>query len=196
MRKSAAEERDYLREITPGRSYAQITEMFNAKFENRITIVQVKTFIKNNKLKTGRTGYFEKGNTPHNKGKKRWWAGGEAAWFKKGNTPHNHKPVGSTRVTKYGYTKIKTAEPNKWRMLHAVIWENANGSAPKGHVVIFADGDRQNITLNNLILVSRAQLAMINKFKLISASAELTKTGALTAELILKLCAKRKGAHV
>lgn len=37
---------------------------------------------------------------------------------------------------------------------HRFLWETANGPIPKGHKVIFADGDKTNITLDNLIMVS------------------------------------------
>ncbi|WP_083612210.1 HNH endonuclease [Paenibacillus sp. P32E] len=34
---------------------------------------------------------------------------------------------------------------------------------PKGHAIIFGDGDRQNFDPNNLILITRGQLAIMNK---------------------------------
>lgn len=187
MRRYTDEERTFLREIVPGHSFAVIAETFNAKFENPITVAQVKSFVGNNKLNTGRTGHFPKGNVPFNKGMKIYWTGGEATRFKKGQAPVNHRPVGSSRVNADGYTEIKVSEPNKWRSLHVVTWEESNGSVPKDCVIIFGDGNKQNTTLENLILVTRAELVMLNKFKLIGASAELTKTGVLVADLRMKL---------
>lgn len=79
-----------------------------------------------------------------------------ATRFQKGAKPHNHKPVGSTRIdNKDGYVSIKVAEPKEWQLLHRYIWEQANGPIPKGMNVQFIDGNRYNIQLNNLELVSK-----------------------------------------
>lgn len=67
---------------------------------------------------------------------------------------------------------------------------------PKGHVVIFADGNQQNVTIENLLLVSRRELAVMNKRGLIANSAELTKAGVMVADIYLKIGErkrKRKG---
>lgn len=192
MRRYSEEERRFLRENIPGRSYAEAAAAFNAKFPSApITPAQINSFCGNNKVSTGRDGRFRKGLTLYNKGMKGIHLS-PATEFKKGHSPHNHRPVGSTRVTVDGYTEIKIAEPKKWRMLHVIIYEKIHGPIPKGHVVIFGDGDRQNITPENLILVSRAQLVRLNQQKLIGASAELTKTGVLVADLIIKISEKKK----
>ena len=75
--------------------------------------------------------------------------------FKKGDIPSNKKPIGSERIIKDGYTEIKVAEPNKWESpKHRVIWEKVNGKISKGYALVFADGNKQNFGLDNLILVS------------------------------------------
>ena len=76
--------------------------------------------------------------------------------FKKGNKPANHKPVGSERVNIYGYVEVKVAEPNKWRQKHRILWEQTNGPIPPGYILRFRNGNRQDITLGNLYLISRA----------------------------------------
>lgn len=58
---------------------------------------------------------------------------------------------------------------------------------PKGHAVIFGDGNRRNFELDNLILVSRAQLAILNKHNLIQMDAELTRTGVVIADIYKKI---------
>jgi hypothetical protein len=158
-----------------------------------ITAAQVKTFCSNNKIGNGLNTQFKKGQIAHNKGKYVRYS--PASEFKKGQMPHNHKPVGSTRITVDGYTEMKIAEPRKWRMLHVCIWEQANGPVPKGHVIIFGDGNRQNIALENLLLITRAQLALLNKKKLIGATVELTKTGLLVADVLIKIGERKRGAR-
>ncbi|MCL2413548.1 MAG: HNH endonuclease, partial [Bacteroidales bacterium] len=140
-------------------------------------------------LLNGRDCRFKKGNIPPNKGKKRWWVGGEETQFKKGNIPTNYKPIGSERIGKkpknsnLGYTEIKVADPNKWKMKHVIVWEAVNGPVPKGHCVIFADRDKSNFDIDNLLLVSRAELARMNQKGYIFENAELTKTGHIMAKL-------------
>ena len=188
IRKYTDEEKQYLKSIIPGRSYAEILVLFNAKFDNQLTKTNLAGFIKNNGVSRGIPSYFQKGHIPHNKGKP-FLSGGRSAQtqFKKGGMPGNYRPIDSTRINVDGYTEIKVADPKKWRLLHRVIWEKEHGPVPKGHVVLFGDGDRTNISLENLLLVSRAELAMLCKFGLIGKSREITGVGIIAANLRLKL---------
>lgn len=43
------------------------------------------------------------------------------------------------------------------------IWEKANGPVPKGHVLILKDGDPLNLKLDNLELITRAELIARNR---------------------------------
>lgn len=138
-------------------------------------------------------GCFKKGNVPFNKGKK--WAdyvskkgqeNSRKTTFKKGNIPHNHRPVGSERITKDGYTEIKIKEPNKWQLKHRYIYEKKYGKIPDGMNLIFLDGNKQNIELSNLKLVSRAEDLIMNTNKLFTKDKELTNSGVLIAKVINK----------
>lgn len=103
---------------------------------------------------------FKKGYTPPNKGKKmpaEVYARCAPTMFKKGNRTHNYKPVGSERVNVDGYVEVKVADPGKWRLKHRVIWEEAHGPIPRGHNVQFRDGNSQNLSLDNLYLISRSE---------------------------------------
>ena len=98
-----------------------------------------------------------------------------------------YKPVGSERINIEGYTEVKVANPNKWRLKHRVIWEQHNGEIPKGCAIIFADGDKSNLDIDNLLLVSRQQLLVLNRNNLISEDKEITKTGINIANIMIKL---------
>lgn len=63
-------EKEFMAGCVPGRSYREIREAFAEEFGWGITTQQVKSYIGNHGLSTGRTGRFEKGRRPHNKGKK------------------------------------------------------------------------------------------------------------------------------
>ena len=187
------EEKKYLKVITPGKHYKEIQELMKNKFNLEFTMNQIKGAICRYKLNTGFTGRFQKGDIPFNKGKsQKDYMSAESiektkkTRFKKGQPPINWRPVGSERITKDGYTEIKIAEPNVWELKHKVLWEREHGSIPPKHVVIFADGNKENLDINNLMLISREKLLIMNTNELIKKDAELTKTGALIADVIIK----------
>ena len=188
------EEKEYLKEITPGRHYKEILELMNERFDRPFRMEQIKGAIARYKLHTGFTGRFEKGNIPFNKGKKGECPKGcEKTWFKKGQTPINHKPVGSERIDRDGYILIKVAEPSVWKLKHRVIWEKANGPIPKNYTVIFLDGDKSNTDINNLALVSRSELLIVNQKKLIKSDTELSKVGINIAKVQSKINKRKRG---
>lgn len=168
------EEKEYLEQIVKGHHYTEIVLMMNKKFKYSFTFNQVRAAIKNRKLKTGFDGRFKKGNVPKNKGTKGMSKANKTS-FKKGNIPHNHKPVGSERKTKDGYIMVKVAEPSKWRLKHVVNWEKVNGKLPKGHTLIFLDRNKENTSLDNLRLVSRSELLIINSNNMLKDCKELNE---------------------
>ena len=186
------EEKAYMREIAPGHSQEEIAELFNAKFQDAIDINQVGRFIRKFKLYTGRIGRFPKGYDSRYRLQKGCHIGKETE-FKKGAMPPRYMPVGSTRVNSDGYTLIKIEDPKKWRSLHVYEWEKVNGPVPKGSVVIFGDGNKQNFAIDNLILVKQSELAVLNRRHLISTSTELTKTSVAFVKLKEKIVNSRKG---
>ena len=156
---------------------------------------------KNRRLVNGCDCRFRAGQTAHNKGKKGWHAGeagkgAVATRFRPGHRPWNCRPVGSERRIKHASgwyaVEVKVAEPDVWRYKHVLVWEAAHGPVPPGHAIIFADQNRENYALDNLILVTRGELAVLNKQHLIVADAELTKSGIAVAEVLLKMHERRR----
>ena len=186
------EEKQYLAEITPGRGHKEIQSMMSCKFGLDYTYHQIKGAITRNKLNTGRTGRFEKGRATWNKGTKGLTKANVTS-FKKGQKPHNYKPLGSERITKDGYCEIKVSDTGRrWKSKHLVVYEKHHGKVPRGSVVIFLDGDKRNFDIDNLHLVTRNQLAMLNKNSLIQKDAELTKTAINVVDLMKKISAMEK----
>ncbi len=178
-----------------GTGHQAMADMVNATFGTSYTKEQIKSFYARNKLDSGLTGRFKKGHEPWNKGRQKDWKGGEDTQFKKGNKPHNWVPIGSERITKDGYVQIKIQDgqlQKNWRGKHILIWEKINGPLPKGHAIIFGDGDKRNFEIDNLICVSRSQLARLNQNGLIQNDAELTKMGIVVADVITKISERRK----
>ena len=163
--KYTSEEKSFMVEYVPGHSYKEIQKAFTDKFGWEITINQVKTFISNNHLNTGRNGRFEKGMIPANKGQKmskEHYEKCKATMFKKGNMPKNHKPVGSKRITRDNYIEIKIEEPNRWRLKHRYMYEQYhNVKLNKNQVVIMIK--KNNFDKDNLLLVDRSTLKVMNQ---------------------------------
>lgn len=149
--------------------------------------------------KAGEAYRFKPGCTPMNKGKT--WdeigfseeakAAAARNWFKKGHKTHNHVEVGTDRWRSHqGYYFRKVAEPNKWKLTHNVIWEEANGPIPDGMCVIFLDGNPKNLRLSNLTLISRVEHRILNSNKTIyfrSKEPELSKTNIAAIRLERKI---------
>ena len=91
-----------------------------------------------------------------------------------------------------GYVDIKIADPNKWRAKHKLVWEEVNGPIPTGKVVMFADGDNRNFAIDNLLCVTKRKMLTLNKHKLISNDAELTRTGLLIADVYEKIADRKR----
>ena len=107
---------------------------------------------------------FKPGMTTWNKGMKGLQIGGIETQFKKGHRGgralENYQPIGTERISKDGYLERKTNDDmplqKRWRAVHLLVWEAAHGPLPKGHAIRFKDGDKTNIQLSNLELLSRA----------------------------------------
>lgn len=119
-----------------------------------------------------------------------------ATWFKKGSKPKNTLKVGSTRITKDGYKEIKIAEPNKWKLYQRYLYEKAHDEElTSNDLIIFADGDKSNFDIDNLVKVSRANLLYLNNKNLIFDDADLTKTG-VNISKVMETVYKRKKVKV
>jgi hypothetical protein len=178
-----------------------LADLVNKTFGLNVSASQVKNYKRNHQIKSEVTGHFQKGHDPANKGTKGLYnVGGNKTSFKKGQKAHNYKPVGTERIDRDGYVLVKISDDGpwhkRWRHKHKVIWEKANGPLPKGHKLIFLDGDKQNITTDNLQLVSDAQLARLNQNHLISDNPEFTKTGIIIADIYAKIGRRKKSKGV
>jgi len=183
----------FLKECVPGRYYSETAKLFNRRFGLSLTPEQLSSACARFGISSGLTGYFPKGNVPFNKGKKGYCApGSEKGWFKKGHRPTDWRPVGSERVTVDSYVEVKVSDistpdaktkQKNWKMKHVVVWEAANGPVPKGHIVIFLDGNKQNFTLKNLMMVSRQEHAVMCHMNLYSKDRETTKTNYILAQI-------------
>ena len=120
---------------------------------------------------------FQRGNETWNKGMHYNPGGLSAEYrFKPGHKPTTWVPIGTVTVDAYGYTKRKVRDDaygyNKrkvrddapagktrlnWVFVHRELWEQHNGPVPVGHNVTFVNGNKADIRIENLELVSRAE---------------------------------------
>ncbi|MGK4359195.1 HNH endonuclease signature motif containing protein [Ectopseudomonas chengduensis] len=121
---------------------------------------------------TGAAFRFQKGHTTWNKGMKGWKAGGRSAEtrFTKGQVNGRAaqllQPIGAERTTKDGIRQRKVRDDGppqqRWKSVHSIMWEERNGPIPKGHIVVFRDGNTTHIEHENFELITRAELMRRN----------------------------------
>lgn len=157
------EQIDYLKSIAhlPRQEMARL---FNEKYNEQRTKESMQRFCSKHKL-TGveNTGRLKKGHNTWNKGKTGYMGANETS-FKKGSTPSNSRKLWSERVcSKDGFIWIKVSQPNGFVLKHHWVWKEAGREIPKGMVLCFKDGDKTNVVLENLILLTRSELLRYNQ---------------------------------
>ena len=178
----------------------EMANKLNEEFGTDYIASQVNSYYGNHHLNSGLTGRFEKGHVPANKGKHPPTVGRMAeTQFKKGNLPHNTKPIGYERISKDGYievkVKVRPSSPlcnDNFVPKHRLLWEAANGPIPKGHKLIFADGDKTNTALDNLLLITDAQMARMNQNGFIKVDKDLTVTSLLVCDVLSNAAQRKK----
>lgn len=150
--------------------------------------------------KRGINGRFAKGGTSWNKGKKGWCPPGTVkTQFKKGHKPQCWMPIGSSRIDPDGYLQRKITDTgvtrNDFVYVHRLIWRWHGRELPKGYALVFKDGDRTNVDINNLELISRADLMKRNSIHQYPKEiAELVQLrGAITRQINKRLGRKQNG---
>jgi hypothetical protein len=117
---------------------------------------------------------FQKGIVPANKGLRRpGWSAGRMreTQFKKGRLAHearNYVPIGTEKfdvkrkVTVRKITDDPAVVPAmRWRPVHVLVWEAANGPVPSGQIIVFKKGRKTlvsaDITVDRLDMVTLAE---------------------------------------
>lgn len=158
------EQEKFIHENVKGRSAKELTQLVNQTFKLSVTVQQIESYKLTHKIKSGL-----------------WDA--------------RIKDYGAEFINR-NRIHIKVRDPetdkDKWRLKHVVLWEQAHGKVPDGHVLIFADQNPMNCTLDNLILVSRRQLAVINKQQLLQRDKKLNEVVINIADVMLAAADKRQ----
>lgn len=157
---------DYFKKIVKGHYNDEIADLYNKKFNENITPMQVKCLkrtynLKSNVKQLNNIRYKTRFNTG--------------------------SPIGTERKHQ-GYIEIKVKQPDKWVKKHIYIYEKVYGKIPKGKCLLFKDGNKMNCSLDNLILIDRNILYIANKNHLkLNMGEEILKTNILLSKLIRKI---------
>ena len=194
---------DYVRSIAEGRTVYQIADLVNKRYgAGTIDAVRVRAFKKNHGIVSNLNARFKKGCVPYNKGKKQEeYMSPESiertrpTRFQPGHPAHNRVPVGTISKNKYGYLLIKTkaegSQWERWEFLHQKVWETHNGPIPSGMIVSFKNGDKENVGIDNLMLITMQENAELMRSGLRFDERELTETGLTLAKLKIKIRERR-----
>ena len=50
-----------------------------------------------------------------------------------------------------------TGETRDWKLAHRLVWEELHGPIPAGHIIVFRDGNSQNLEPSNLEMITEAE---------------------------------------
>ena len=193
--KWSEKEEEWLTQNVKGITLKELTKRYNKKFNMNLSERAIASRKSKLNLHSGITGgQFQKGYIPQNKGKtwdeympKESQEKSRKTTFKKGNIPSNRKEIGSERLDSDGYVLVKVQDGHlnkNWVLKHRLIWESMYGNIPTGYKIMFADGNKQNCDIKNLILVSDAEELIMNQKKFVKDNADLTKVGLNIARII------------
>lgn len=168
-----------LRSLYPNTNNQVLADVFTRSVSGIKNRAQVLGLHKSEAYKAVHTGRIQPGNTPWNKGRKGWQAGGRSTQtqFKPGRRAveaHNYQPIGSVRLSKDGYLERKVSDDaslypaRRWVALHRLVWEAAHGPIPAGHIVVFKTGQHTHhepdVTLDRLECITRRENMRRNSY--------------------------------
>lgn len=189
---------EYIKANFSGHTSKELVDMVKQDLGKDVDNHEIYLIRQKYSLKNGVDTRFKKGCQTWNKGLK-GYIGANKTSFKKGNRPPNTKPIGTERVEKDGYVFVKVGEKftnsrnDNWMPKQQVIYEQYhNVKVPKGSIVIFADNDRTNFDIDNLVMVTRSELLYLNQNRMRYDNAELTKSSVMVARLIRSAAERKK----
>ena len=188
----------YVIDNVKGKSIYELIDGIKKDLGKDETYNRIKRIKRNYNLRSELDCRFKKYSIPVNKGTKGLSRPNRTS-FKEGNIPHNVCQIGDEVIKSDGYVYVKVDNKPKvkmqvnWIKKQRKIWEEHNGmKVPDGHRVIFADGNKYNFDINNLVLVTFEEAMYINKKHLIFEDAEATKTALNMVKLEIAIRRKEK----
>jgi hypothetical protein len=202
LRKYTPKQIQFIRDNAGGRSREEMLDMFNRRFGLSVNKSQLKSIFDRHGIHNGTSRRFTpeeiqfiRDNIRENNGTELLEMFNRRfaipitknqlltmCWNRK--LYMHRKDVGTERVY-HGYVFVRTTGYPRWKIKHRIVWEAANGPVPEGHAVIFADGNKTNFALENLLLVSQQELAVMNNRGFVFPDGDLSRAGKAVADLIM-----------
>lgn len=193
--KWSEKEEQWLTKNVKGITLKELTNRYNKKFNMNLSESAIANRKNKLNLHSGITGgQSQKGQISWNKGKtwdeympKESQERSRKTTFKKGSIPPNHREIGEERLDSDGYVLVKVQDGHlnkNWVLKHRLIWESMYGNIPIGYKIMFADGNKRNLDIKNLILVSDAEELIMNQNRFVKDNADLTRVGLNIARVI------------
>ncbi len=196
---------EFIRDNSWGVSSKEMADMCNEKFGTNWTQTGMKQFRQRHGIKSGVTGWYQKGHAPGTKGKTieeicgydpEKLAKVRSTQFKKGDRPKNELPVGSIVMNSRGYYLHKKQMEGtiweRWEFYHRRLWEDQYGPIPKGMYVGFKDGNPKNCVIENLMLITQGENAQMTHLHLRSEDPDLTDAALNMIRLKNRIKERRK----
>ena len=194
---------EFVRDNSYGVDSVTLAEMVNEKFGIGISPHNMGAYCQRHGIKRGITGWFQKGNAPANKGRKQSeYCSPEAlersrqTQFKKGQRAANELPLGTVAVHEgRKMYKVSMTGPynERWKLYNRIVWEQHHGPIPDGMQILFKDGDCLNCDIDNLMLITKAEKAVMARAGYFNAGPEGRETGVALAKLRIKANKIRRG---
>jgi hypothetical protein len=89
---------------------------------------------------------------------------------------------------------VKVAEPNVFKLKHRIVWEKANGPIPENHVIAFNNLDKTDCRLENLTLMTKAEMVRYSQSFHKLANSETNETCLILAKVKNKVHQSKKVA--
>ncbi|WP_251854357.1 HNH endonuclease [Enterococcus italicus] len=165
------EQAKFIRDNSEGNNDLKLCEMVKDKFGVSVTRKQMANWRGNHNARSVTS--------------LRGWKKGKKAGIDFKNKQKTSVPIGTEGIAK-GIITVKIAE-NKWIPKQRFLYEQAFGKVQRNEVVIFLDGNNRNFDLENLKKVSRRQLAIINRKRMLTDNRELNESVVAYSALISKV---------
>lgn len=194
---------DYMRSIAEGRNCHEIAKLINEYYGKQIIdATRVRAYKKNHGITSGPDCRFKKGQESPTKGKKQTdfmspeaIERTKATRFKPQQKPPNLLQVGAVVKNTEGYLlrkkQMEGTQWERWEFLHRAIWEEHNGPIPEGMMVSFKDCNKENVNIDNLMLISNAENLELHRSGLRFEDPDLTEIGLNVVKLKIKARERR-----
>lgn len=189
---------NFIRDNSPNMTNKELIESLKLEFGIDVTMSMIKHYKGVLGVKGRTNGQFKKGRSPWNKGLK-INSKPNSGQFKKGHTLSNSIELGGERYkNNILYVKVAHEHNGKkwsnWKAKHIILWEEAYGEVPEGHVLVFRNRNKNDIRLENLMCLTRSESMVYHSKELATDDPMMNEIGLEIARLIIAKNKYKNGA--